>query len=43
MMAIYLCEVCNNMKDGDYNPCVEHPTDPTAFCCEECATEIEEE
>ena len=42
-MAIYRCEVCEQLIDDDYFPCVEHPTDPTAFCCEACAEEIEEE
>lgn len=42
-MAIYRCEECNQLIDDDYFPCVEHPTDPTAFCCESCAQELEEE
>ena len=42
-MAIYLCDICNVMKDGDYDPCVEHPTDSSEFCCESCAEEAEEE
>lgn len=40
-MAIYICDVCDNYKDGDYFPCVEHPKDSSLLCCEECASEIE--
>jgi hypothetical protein len=42
-MAIYYCEECDSYKDGDYDLCVKHPTDPTATICEECATELEGE
>ena len=41
-MAIYICDICGNMLDGDYSPCVEHPKDNTLFCCEECASEAED-
>jgi len=41
-MAIYYCEECDRMKDGDWSPCVEHPQDPTACICEECAARLEE-
>lgn len=40
-MAIYYCEECDSYKDGDCDPCVEHPTDPTATICEECADNLE--
>ena len=40
-MAIYQCEECQQMIDDDYFPCVEHPTNPLAYCCESCADEIE--
>lgn len=40
-MAIYRCEECEQMIDGDYDPCVEHPKDSSLFCCEACADEIE--
>ena len=42
-MAVYYCEECDHYKDGDYFPCVEHPTQAEAFCCEACAERIEEE
>jgi len=42
-MAMYRCEECDQLIDGDYFPCVEHPTIPEAFCCEECAANLEEE
>ena len=42
-MAVYLCEECDQMIDGDWSPCVEHPTDPTAYCCEACAESLEDE
>ena len=38
-MACYLCEICDNMKDGDYNS-------PTPYkqglICEDCEQEREE-
>jgi hypothetical protein len=37
-MAIYTCDECGEMLDGDHSPCMEHPTEPEAFCCEECAS-----
>ena len=40
-MAIYICEDCGEMIDDDYSPCVEHPTDSTAYCCEECAENLQ--
>lgn len=42
-MAVYICERCGEYKDGDWDVCVEHPTDPTALLCEDCAGEMEEE
>ena len=42
-MAIYQCEHCDKLIDGDHFPCVEHPTEENAFCCESCAEELEEE
>jgi len=41
-MAIYMCDVCGEYKDGDHSPCVES-TEGGDFCCEECAAELEEE
>lgn len=41
-MAIYLCEVCDEMKDGDWDMCVVHPNNPEAYCCEQCADDINE-
>ena len=40
-MSIYRCEECEQMIDGDYFPCVEHPTEAESFCCEGCAEKIE--
>ena len=42
-MAIYICDECGQHYDDDYLPCVEHPTDPTAFCCEACTEAIAED
>lgn len=42
-MAVYICERCGEYKDGDWDVCVEHPTDPTALLCEGCAGELEDE
>lgn len=39
-MAIYICDECGEMLDGDHSPCVEHSTDSAKFCCEECASEL---
>ena len=41
-MAIYRCDECERFIDGDYFPCVEHPTDTTLELCEECAAKLEE-
>ena len=40
-MAMYYCDECGDLKDGDYNPCVE--VAGLDFCCEECADKIEQE
>ena len=48
-MAVYYCEECQRLVDGDYNPMVEHPyrkrlpsyKDKT--CCDECSIELEYE
>jgi len=42
-MAIYICDECGHAFDDDYHPCVDHPTDGDLFCCEECASLIEQE
>ena len=42
-MAMYRCDECEKLIDGDYFPCVEHPTQADLFCCEECADKIEAE
>ena len=42
-MSMYRCDECETMIDGDYDPCVEHPTDSTLFCCETCADDIQNE
>jgi predicted nucleic acid-binding Zn ribbon protein len=42
-VAIYNCDECGEMFDDDYSPCVEHPNDSSLFCCEGCATELEED
>lgn len=41
-MAVYYCIECDRTLDDDYFPCVEHPIDPTIFCCERCAEDLEE-
>jgi hypothetical protein len=46
-MAVYYCEVCQRLQDGDYNPMVEHPYSKRfasyrdAVCCDECSIELE--
>ena len=42
-MSMYICEECDNLIDGDYFPCVEHPTEPESFCCENCADLLDQE
>ena len=42
-MSMYQCAECQRMLDGDQDPCVENPNDPTDFCCESCREEILEE
>lgn len=46
-MSVYYCHVCQEYKDDDYNPMVEHPyakqlpsyKDET--CCDECSFTLE--
>ena len=38
MMACYLCEICDNLIDDDWNPGTEHAG---GLICEYCATELE--
>jgi len=33
-MAIYICEYCNDMKDGDYDPC--ESVGGYDLVCEDC-------
>ena len=40
-MAMYYCDECGDLKDGDHNPCVE--VEGLDFCCEDCSVELEEE
>lgn len=42
-MAIYYCEECGHMKDGDWYPAEEHPRDSLELCCPDCIAELEEE
>ena len=42
-MACYICAECDRMIDGDYDPCVEHPTVENGLMCTDCAEQIEEE
>jgi len=42
-MAMYQCDECQRMVDGDDYPCVEHPEDPTVCCCESCREELLED
>ena len=37
-MSIYLCKICDNMKDGDYDSPTEYKG---GLICEFCATELE--
>lgn len=38
-MAVYYCEVCDRLIDGDYNPMVEDPRGD-GYCCDECSIEL---
>lgn len=42
-MSIYYCENCDLYLDGDWDPCVEHPTDDTKTICESCAETMQED
>jgi len=42
-MALYICDECWILLDGDDEPCVKNPNGSGKPCCEECAGEIEEE
>ena len=40
-MSMYICANCDELLDGDYDPCVSHPWDISLYCCESCADELE--
>lgn len=40
-MAIYICEECQEHKDGDHDPSEEHPFLGGDYC-QECMAELEE-
>ena len=35
-MSIYRCEICDEFKDDDYEPCIEYPEGSLQLCCEDC-------
>ena len=42
-MAMYWCSRCGNLKDCDWDPCIEDPKEEFGEMCGECACEAEEE
>ena len=42
-MGCYICSECGDLKDGDYNVCIEdpRPTVDNGLLCEDCACELE--
>ncbi len=44
-MAMYYCNCCGNLKDGDYSVCSEDPRPGQGLelVCEACMCELEEE
>lgn len=42
-MAIYLCNECQELKDGDYFPAITEPDDECALLCEDCFDDKAEE
>ena len=42
-MAIYICDECSELTDGDYNPCEEHPDVESGLICPDCMDEIKGE
>ena len=39
-MSVYRCEICDNMKDGDYDSPTEYKG---GLICEGCVEELEQE
>mgnify|MGYP003665411987 FL=1 len=37
-MAVYICDMCNNIKDGDW--IVAIPIKPHDFVCEDCVVDV---
>ena len=42
-MGCYICSECGDLKDDDYNVCIEdpRPTVENGLLCEDCACELE--
>ena len=39
-MSAYICEICEGLKDSDYNVCTEYKD---GLICEGCVEELEQE
>lgn len=39
-MSMYMCKICNELKDNDYDVCHEHPTDPLELVCDDCHNSV---
>ena len=41
-MSMYLCYECQNIKDADYDVCIEdpRPTSDNELLCEQCAADL---
>ena len=42
-MGCYNCAECGRFIDGDYDPCVEHPTVKFGLMCGDCTEKLGEE
>jgi hypothetical protein len=40
-MSMFFCEGCQELRDGDYVGCNEHPESPGLELCDECLIELE--
>lgn len=38
-MGVYRCGICEELKDGDYEGCFEHPSSNTECLCYNCMME----
>ena len=41
-MSMYRCQACDDIKDSDYDVCVENPLSSEGLICEDCFIELEE-